>query len=85
MANCKGCGGEIIWLRGGKCKSHPFNARQNFIMMKDDTGAVVVKKAHVSHFVTCPCADQFTKKPDINSDTTNTTNEDQTAKQAPEE
>lgn len=63
MATCKACSREIIWKVTTAGRPHPFDARQTLVLVEDDElGAKHVLKGHVSHFATCPHAEQFSRK-----------------------
>ena len=57
MAECKGCGADIIWIKMAG-KNIPLDARKHPIYWK--MGEVWEKiDARISHFVTCPKAGEF--------------------------
>lgn len=57
MATCKGCGREITWEKTPSGKAHPFDAKPTLVKLADGT----VRTGFVSHFATCPQAEQFSK------------------------
>lgn len=59
---CKGCGAEIIWGRLDSGKSVPLDAVAPVYGIEIYEGEVCATRdrmAHVSHFSTCPKANQF--------------------------
>jgi len=60
IALCKKCDAEIIWIIY-KGKPHPVNARplKSFV---SPTGTWQIMDAFISHFATCPFADDFRTK-----------------------
>ncbi len=57
MSFCKGCGVEIDWVQTANGKKVPVEKKR--LNVVTDQGQVVVGR--VSHFSTCPMADQFRK------------------------
>lgn len=55
MANCKGCGAEIIWLKTKNGKSMPCDA--NKVTIITENGETVT--GYVPHWATCPKYKQF--------------------------
>jgi hypothetical protein len=65
MANCKGCGAEIIWAMTEREKPMPLDAKseKRFILRlpQGDRASTQLVETYTSHFVTCPKADEFRK------------------------
>lgn len=65
IAYCRGCGAEIIWALTVEGNRMPLNAQfeGRFILEPNPDGAplATVKATYISHFATCPQADQFRK------------------------
>ena len=58
MAKCNGCGAEIKFIKTKAGKMMPVdNKPQTFIDIAGN-----VKTVYISHFATCPQANQFRKK-----------------------
>jgi hypothetical protein len=60
MSTCQACGASIIWIvtKGGK--RMPCNAQRTVII----TPAGETVSGHISHFATCPNADEFRREKD---------------------
>jgi hypothetical protein len=54
-AICKGCGAEIAFVKSQAGKMIPVNARYTTVVTDDGTTV----RGRVSHFATCPRAEQF--------------------------
>lgn len=68
MAKCKGCGKEIVWGRTDDGKNIPLDPKPPVyyaIEGKGDGMKVVRGGGMVSHFSTCPLANQEKKKGQI--------------------
>jgi hypothetical protein len=67
MANCRGCGAEIIWAVTEKNNARiPLNPVSEMRMVQvgeSDTGSPVVahRRTYVPHHATCSCPEQFRK------------------------
>lgn len=67
MANCTGCGAEILWSVSEKGNRVPLDAKseKRFVKLSGPGNgqsiAVKVVDTYVSHFVTCPQAHEFRK------------------------
>jgi len=63
MSQCKGCGAEIEWSKTEAGKAVPLNKppEKRFIMFVKPDGLEYVKlvETWVSHFATCPKANDF--------------------------
>lgn len=61
MRKCKGCGAEIIWARNENGKMIPLDAKAPVYIIDPDNPDHCVRSnyAHVSHFATCPKANEF--------------------------
>lgn len=60
--NCKGCGKPLIFARDAEGKIHPLDPRPpTYRLERDMTGAEIAVRvdALVSHFATCPKANDF--------------------------
>ena len=80
MAKCKSCGADIIWIktkngRSTPCDAKPIPFRESFsggMKLVTKAGDVVPGNydgtsddfAYISHFATCPNADQHRRKHD---------------------
>ena len=64
-ATCKGCGKPIIWAEMAAGRRAPFDAKAGTILLEDKDGTKGARyvRGHVSHFATCPKADEFRKPP----------------------
>ena len=66
MTTCKGCNAPITWSTTAAGKAVPLNdpPEKRYIMFMEYDGTEYVKQVEtwVSHFVTCPKADEFRKK-----------------------
>lgn len=65
MKTCRSCGAEIIWTETMNGKKMPVDAKpvQGFVLVRDEldpssTPRAIPEKIHLSHFATCPNADQ---------------------------
>ena len=75
MAKCKGCGAEIIWIGKIPCDPEPVTywekhkARGKVVtpngqVVSCEFSGELAKSTgvgYITHFSTCPCADQFRK------------------------
>lgn len=66
MSTCRGCGKEIRWVIDPHNTNIPLDMRPPIYQIVDDPDAdtprvMRVPMAGVSHFATCPQANQFTK------------------------
>lgn len=77
MPNCRSCGAEIIWAVTELGKRMPLDAEPAerptglFRIQREEDGAVRAfsvsgQPVYLSHFATCPHADQHRKEPDGN-------------------
>ncbi|MGH9462035.1 MAG: hypothetical protein ACRD1X_12500 [Vicinamibacteria bacterium] len=66
---CKGCGAAILWAEMAGGRRAPFDARAGTILLEDKSGTQGARyvRGHVSHFSTCPMADQFRKTKETQS------------------
>lgn len=71
---CKSCGAEIIWVKTRGGKAMPLDAKPEKRMVlvgfegaqvgdQDPTPIAEVQDTYLSHFATCPNADQHRRKP----------------------
>lgn len=72
MAKCKGCGKEIVWVEVNG-KPVPLDTRPAVYQYYEHDGKlkgvrVPREQYAVSHFVTCPKADQFRRQKPENRD-----------------
>ena len=71
MAYCKSCGANIVWSKTEAGKAAPLNQppEKRFIMFIKPDGCEYVKMVEtwVSHFATCPDANQH-RKPSTQGD-----------------
>ena len=62
-STCRGCGAPIVWIRTAAGKSMPCDAEP---VLSADIGGLAAFEpdgvGHVSHFATCPAAEQFRRK-----------------------
>ena len=58
MANCRSCGAEIVWLKTKQEHSMPVDYDT---FTQGDERLFDSKKGHISHFATCPNADEHRK------------------------
>lgn len=58
MANCRGCGAEIIWFKTKNDKSMPCDA--NKVTIITENGETVT--GYIPHWTTCPKYKQFKKE-----------------------
>jgi hypothetical protein len=68
-STCEGCGADIIWIKDQKGTRVPLTKRRvraymvdgaaHPFYMENSNGEPVL--IHVSHFITCPDADKFSK------------------------
>jgi hypothetical protein len=69
MPNCKSCGAEIIWATTGKGNAIPLDAKPEHrfvivpLMGHPENLRAEYIKTYISHFATCPQAEQHRKKP----------------------
>lgn len=67
MATCKGCGKEIVWGVTEDGKRIPLDPKPPVYRLVDPEGQYTTRRverdrtAMVSHFVTCPQANQFSR------------------------
>lgn len=62
MAKCKGCGAEILWATNENDKKIPLDARAivyRTTTVEGEVLAVPDKECYVTHFATCPKANDF--------------------------
>jgi hypothetical protein len=72
MAKCKGCGADIEWIKTAEGKSHPVDAKPVKVWINLQRGNEDhhlderhgLKVGFISHFATCPKAQQFRKVPE---------------------
>jgi hypothetical protein len=60
--NCRGCGKPLLFVKDANGKVHPLDASAPVYMLQADlTGATIAVRttAYVSHFSTCPKANDF--------------------------
>lgn len=62
MPKCKSCGAEIEWIKTDKGKNAPIDAKPIKVWSQTRGGAWMLIDGHVSHFATCPNANQHRKK-----------------------
>lgn len=67
MSNCRSCHAEIIWAKTESGKAMPLDAKpeKRFILFPGPDGnedEAVAVDTYVSHFATCPNANQHRKK-----------------------
>lgn len=58
MATCKTCGAEILWIRTTTGKMHPIDAKPEKRWVWNAVDGWDLLETHISHFATCPDADQ---------------------------
>lgn len=63
MPKCKSCGAEILWVTTAAGKSTPVDEKTTRVAMLIEEGEGNFKigevaKGHVSHWVTCPTANE---------------------------
>lgn len=65
-STCKGCGKEIVWGQDDKGTKVPLDTKPpTWIIVgnhKDGTAKIVRSSGYVSHFATCPKANDFSGK-----------------------
>lgn len=65
-ARCKGCGKEILWAVDAQGTRHPLDTTPpTYVIVgahKDGTPMVVRSSGYVSHFATCPQANEFSRR-----------------------
>ena len=64
MPPCKSCGQELLWVKSSSGKNIPLNAepiKKVWTENKKTQTWYFSDEAYVSHFATCPNADQFRK------------------------
>lgn len=79
IAECKGCGAEMIWARTGRGKKMPLDAEPTadgvFVLEGDeqnptthrlpnDAAATYTGEKYTAHWSTCPKRDDFKRKQD---------------------
>lgn len=60
--SCKGCGARLLFVKDAAGKVHPLDLKAPvFSVITDMTGEKVAERtdAYVSHFATCPKANDF--------------------------
>ena len=62
MSLCKSCDAEIAWIATGSGKHHPVNAKAEKRWVADNARGWQLVDTYLSHFATCPNADQHRKK-----------------------
>ncbi|MBR2507221.1 MAG: hypothetical protein IKB70_10075 [Bacilli bacterium] len=60
MAQCKGCGADIIWIETKNNKRMPCDIKETTVITID--GRVV--EGYIPHWITCPKANEFRRKSD---------------------
>lgn len=58
MARCKSCGAHIEWQKTARGSVMPVDPK--YVVIVTDNGQVV--KGRISHFATCPHADEHRKR-----------------------
>ena len=58
---CSKCDDEIVWIKYND-RPHPVNAKALQVFVKKEDGTMGIKKGYVSHFATCPYAEEFRTK-----------------------
>lgn len=60
---CRSCEAEIVWARTAGGSPIPLDAKpeRRFVVMQEDPLVVQSQVTYVSHFATCPNADQHRK------------------------
>ena len=64
MANCRSCGAAIIWATTTAGKRMPLDPKPISVAIGEGVtngGTVEIRRGYVSHFATCPSADQHRK------------------------
>lgn len=68
QSKCKSCQAPILWVITPKGKRTPVDAKKTRVAQLMDVDGVLkieeVAEGHVSHWITCPSADQHRKQPD---------------------
>ena len=59
MTTCRGCGAEIVWITSPRGKPIPCDPPE--VTVVTEAGHVV--SGRVSHWATCPQAEQFRRRP----------------------
>lgn len=62
MLKCKACGKDIVFLRTTNDKLIPVDAETVKLNRFNSADELFDPERHVTHFRTCPSADQFRKK-----------------------
>lgn len=60
--NCKGCGEMIRFVHMKSGGAMPVNIKPVKFIQVDDRGMGRMAEGYISHFATCPNADDFRKK-----------------------
>jgi hypothetical protein len=63
---CRGCQQDILWTKTIGGKTVPLNAQpeKRFVVVRNERGqdAVELVDTYLSHFASCPAADQFRRR-----------------------
>lgn len=65
---CKGCGADILWgitTEGGRHIPLDAKAEKRFILVsrgEDEVPAALMRDTYISHFATCPKAQEFRRR-----------------------